>query len=100
MNDRGVRYRDLKRGPTDAKNLAGMPFYDIEEISVNEYHPLPDGQGPATQVHVMLKLERVEHPMVMRFKGPGSLDQFIVQLITHRNRVWPKQENSRKGRGE
>jgi hypothetical protein len=72
-------------------NLSGVKFFDVEEISVNEYHPLPNGQGEPSQVHMMMKVSRMDHPLIVRFKSTQSIDQLIVALITHRNHVWPKQ---------
>ena len=69
-------------------NLAGVGFYDVEEIDVAEWHPLPNGEGQPTQVHVYLRLKGLPHQLVMRFKGPKSLDNFIVALITHRRGVF------------
>ena len=88
-----VRYRDIQaKGDVHSVNVAGLAFYDVEEISVNEYHSLPNGEGEPEQVHMMLKLERVEHPIVIRFKSPATLDQVIVALMAHRRRVWPREE--------
>ena len=71
-------------------NLAGMQFYEVLNISVNEWHPLPNGEGDATQVHVWVELDEFPHPLVIRFKSRRPVDSFIVALMTHANRVWPK----------
>ena len=79
-------------------NTAGMAFYDVQNISVNEWHPLPDGQGDPTQVHVWFELDEFPHPLVIRFKSRRPVDSFIVALMTHANAVWPKQkQESQKG---
>jgi hypothetical protein len=74
---------------SDYINTEGMKFYEIEEISVNEWHPLPNGEGKPTQVHMMVKLADNEYPLVMRFKSARPVDELIMALITHRNGVWP-----------
>ncbi len=70
-------------------NLAGVEFFEIEKIEVAEFHPLPDGQGPPTQVHLRLTLAAFPHPVVMRFHSRKTLDELIVNLIRHGKAVWP-----------
>ena len=69
-------------------NVAGMAFYEVKSISVNEWHSLPDGQGKPEQVHLWLELEGFPHPLVMRFHSPQAVDELIVALMTHRKGVW------------
>jgi len=73
---------------TTPRNVTGVAFYDIKEISVNEWHCLPDGQGEPEQVHMWIQLAGVPHPMVMRFKSGRTMDELIVALITHRRAVF------------
>lgn len=63
---------------------------EIEEYYVGEWCPTPDATGPATQVHVEIKVRGVEPRLVMRFKHPGELDRFIAVLARHRMGVWPQ----------
>ena len=44
-------------------NIAGIRFLEIESISVNEWHPLPDGQGRPEQVHLWITLRGVTEPL-------------------------------------
>ena len=76
------------------RNLDGMAVLEIklDSIDVLEWHPLPDGQGKPTQVHVSVMIEGLDVPLVMRFKGPGTLDAFISALAVHRFQVWSDQE--------
>jgi hypothetical protein len=67
-----------------------MKYFEVKNISVNEYHPLPDGQGKPEQVHLWMEIEDIPHPFVMRFKSRRPVEELIVALITHANRVWPK----------
>ncbi len=71
------------------ENLAGVEFFEIAEIEVGEFHPLPDGQGDPTQVHMRCRLVGIPHPFIIRLKSARAVDELIVGLMTHRNRVWP-----------
>jgi len=71
-------------------NIAGMQFYEIKGISVNEWHSLPNGEGKPEQVHMMLEVDGFPYPLVIRFKSRRPVDELIVALITHANRVWPE----------
>ena len=51
-----------------------------DSIGVFEWQPLPDGQGAP------------DLPLLMRFKGPRTLDKFISALVVHRQNVWPRGE--------
>ncbi len=59
-----IRFHDQPR------NTDGIAFLGIklDSIDVSEWHPLPDGQGKPTQVHVSVMIEGVDVPLVMRFK--------------------------------
>ena len=63
--------------------MAGIEFFEIEKIEVAEFHELPDGQGPPSQVHLTLTLAGFPHPLIMRFKSRPTLDELIVNLIRH-----------------
>ena len=64
----------------------------LDSIDVSEWHPLLDGQGKPTQVHVSMMIEGLDVPLVMRFKGPGTLDALISALAVHRFHVWSDRE--------
>ena len=79
----------------EPRDTAGMEYLPIrlDSIGVFECHPLPDGQGEPTQVHVQLQIEGApDLPLLMRFKGPRTLDKFISALVVHRQNVWPRGE--------
>ncbi len=83
----------MVRESQEPVNLIGQQFYPIESIQVLEYHPLPDGQGLPTEVHLWLKVEgATDTPFAIRFHSPGVVDELIVALMTHRNSVWGKRE--------
>ncbi len=62
-----------------------------EEISVFSWSPEPPGTPNAkvTQVHMHMGLA-IGPVLLVRFKGPGTLDGFIDALIEHRTAVWGK----------
>ena len=78
------------RESTKPINTEGISFFEIDKITVVEWHPLPDGQGKPTQVHLWCQLRDWPHPLVMRFHSPRAVDELIVALITHRRGVWGK----------
>ncbi len=93
MSDRDPRKKGVPRLPIPPgsripENTGGLAFFDIEEIHVGSWGPLPDGKGPQTQVHLTFRT-RGSPPFVMRFKGPHTLGQLISMLERHRNDVWP-----------
>jgi hypothetical protein len=72
-------------------NTAGMKYFEISGISVNEWHSLPDGKGNPEQIHMMVEVADFPHPLVIRFKSRRPVDELIMALITHANNVWPKE---------
>ena len=80
----------MRQDNTSPINVAGMKFFEIKEISVNEWHPLPNGEGSPEQVHLRLEVMDIPYPFVLRFKSRRPMDELIVALITHANNVWPK----------
>ena len=73
---------------TQPINLEGVQFFDIDSISVNEWHRLPDGAGEPEQVHLWVEVKDFGYPFVVRFKSPEAVDELIVALMTHRKGVW------------
>jgi hypothetical protein len=63
--------------------------FEVKDIQINEWHPTPDGTGPATQVHLVIRFYGIGCPFVWRFKGPESLGQIIAAFTRHRASVWP-----------
>jgi len=70
-------------------------FYDgdPEGFHIGSWSPTPQTevdagakQAPSTQVH--LTIPTALGKMVMRFKGPGTLDRLIAALMKHRVDVW------------
>jgi hypothetical protein len=77
------------REPNDAVNLTGMGYYEIESVEVAEFHPLPNGQGSPTQVHVIMTITELDYPLTMRIKSRQACEQLIHALMTHSKAVWP-----------
>ena len=70
-------------------NVAGQEFIPVLSIRVLEYHPLPDGEGEPTQVHLWMVIDGAEDmPFVIRFHSGKPIDELIVALITHRKAVF------------
>ena len=75
----------------EPENVEGKRYLliKLDSLHIMEYHALPDGQGPPTEVHLMLVVDGLEDmPMIARFKSPKSLDKLIAALATHRYNVW------------
>lgn len=57
---------------------------------VVEWHPLPNAEGSATQVHIIITpggpLE--EFQFIMRLKSKAACDAMIETLQRHRDNVW------------
>ena len=71
-------------------NTAGMEFVevDVNRLGVMEWHPLPNGEGDPTQVHVVTRVKGSDIPFILRFKSPRTLDKFTAALAVHRRNVW------------
>jgi hypothetical protein len=78
---------------TTKKPRAAMALIEIEAIQVQEWHPLPNGQGKPTQVHLCVTTKQMKLPLVMRFKGRDTLDQIIDALSTHADNVFGPRGN-------
>ena len=71
-----------------AINIKDIKLVEIKEISVREWHPLPDGKGKPEHVHLWIKIKSLDAILVLRFKTGQPLDELIVALITHRKSVF------------
>ncbi len=77
------------RGPDEAVNLTGMGYFEVESMEIAEFHPLPDGQGPPTQVHIIMMITELDYPLTMRIKSRRACEEIIFALMTHSKAVWP-----------
>ena len=82
----------------DPENTAGMTFLpgDIDRIVVGSWGPKPNGEPPQTQVHLRIYVEGSNVPIIMRFKGPRTLDRVIGSLLDFRNEVWPESRKEKR----
>ncbi len=87
--------KGLERRMPKPVNLAGVEFYELDEIEVGEFHPLPNGEGDPTQVHLNCRLKGFPAAFVVRFKSGRAVDELIVALITHRKGVFGDANNER-----
>lgn len=62
---------------------------EIESLEIASWCPTPDASGPATQVHMTIRLKGIDLPLIMRFKGPATLGLLIDKLTEYRREVWP-----------
>ena len=83
----------------EPRNTAGTRFLEgrIDSIEVTQWHPLPDGRGKPTQVHLAFAVKGMEWPIVLRFKGHATLDKLIGALASHRFDVWPERKEELDG---
>ena len=95
MSEETPRYRKPEVSALNVpRNLDGTDFLEVrlDSIGVFEWHPLPEGRGKPTQVHMVMNLEGTDDiSLIIRFKGPGTLDAVIAALATHRFNVWPNE---------
>lgn len=81
-----IEDRDEVVNYSDLKLLPGK----MEILVINARHPLPDGQGGATEVHLIINLDQPLQGfgVLMRFKGPETLGALIEQLERYRKEVF------------
>jgi hypothetical protein len=94
VRDRGAavvnwRARKPLRGRTIEPGLAPTEGIDIsvEELQVIEWCPNLEGKDP-TQVWMILRVKEDPTPIILRFKGPDTLDVIIQALTQHRINVF------------
>lgn len=73
-----------------ADEFAGLKLIPCQRWDVVEWHPLPDGQGSPTQVHIVITpappLDDLR--FLMRLKSKAACDAMIEALQRHRDNVW------------
>jgi hypothetical protein len=74
-------------------NLDGsqIMLFDMDEVSINAWTPLPNGEGDPTQVHLLFKVAEGVTTAI-RFKGPDTLNAIVEQLTRYRDIVWPEKD--------
>jgi hypothetical protein len=66
------------------QRLAPSRAVDVKEIEVIEWIPNAEGKGDPTEVWLIQRIEGRDEPIVLRFKGPDTLDAIIAALTKHR----------------
>lgn len=74
------------------QNVAGMAFVKLKQFRVAVWTPRPDGQPPYEQVHLLLEIQGLRVPAVLRFKSPDTLGFIVEELARYRREVWPDAE--------
>ena len=89
-----------ERGPRD---VAGMVYYQIDEIEVAEWSPHSLGEGgSASQVVMLVHVKGLDAPLLVRYKSPRTITELIDALTHHRDNVWPdarRQHRQPRGKG-
>lgn len=73
----------------EVEDMTGVAFLEIEAIKVVNWHPTRDGSGPATQVHLCMRVKGYPNMLVMRFMSPRTIGRLITNLKKHKDLVWP-----------
>ena len=92
MSDKNWRYQKPRIQYYDQpESTDDLEFLEIrlDFLNIAEWHPLPFGQGDPTEVHLSMVVDGIPAPLIVRFKGPGTLDALISALAVHRFNVWP-----------
>jgi hypothetical protein len=77
------------RIPVNLDEIAAE-IYPVREYHVSSWCPARDGKGPATQVHLWMRLPELDRVITLRIKSAEDCDQLIAALERHRNDVWPR----------
>jgi hypothetical protein len=65
-------------------------YVTARSINIVSWCPTPQPTVPPTQVHMLISVAD-DVTIVMRFKGPATLDTVIAALQSHRREVWDEQ---------
>lgn len=65
----------------------------IQEYSVGEWCPTPDGTGPAQAVVIELIVKQLPMPLCLRLKSRKAVNEMIAMLTRHRDGVFGKLQN-------
>lgn len=70
------------------RKAPALEFYGKpDSVEVASWCPTPDATGPATQVHLLLRMGEATH--VIRLKSRAAADSLIAALREHTDYVWP-----------
>lgn len=91
LNDLLQRASAQPPEPEPEKNLAAYDLFELDGYEVAEWTPLPDGKGKPQQVHFVLRCGPAM--FTLRMKSSRAVNELIETLATHRDGVWPPEEN-------
>lgn len=75
---------------TKPVNVADLgEVFVVDEVRVIEWHPVKDGKGLPTQVHVLLGIPSAELHIALRLKSRRAALEVIAALQKHTDAVWP-----------
>lgn len=77
----------IERSSTPSPGLD--TFFELEELRIAAWCPDAKAEEPPEQVHLISKLQELNIPIIMRFKGPDTLGFLIEELAKYRREVWP-----------
>ena len=77
------------RRTSEPVDLSGLSYIPVDSLHVMEFYEGPGGEGEPTQVHLQIRVEGLDLPLVFRFKGHQTISHLIEALTVHRNNVWP-----------
>lgn len=71
------------------RNLTDKAILAVEVMEVVQWHPLEDGQGPPTQVHILITATNAPYPLAIRIKSREACTSLVAALVEHMDEVWP-----------
>lgn len=71
---------------TDEYNQSAVLQIEEPSFDIYSWCPTPEPTVPPTQVHLHINLDGAK--IVVRFKGPRTLDKLIAALEDHRREVF------------
>ena len=81
----------MATSPVRPRNMKDLgTIIPVDEMRVIEWMPQEDGQGTATQVHILMPIGKDGY-IALRLKSRRAADELIQVLQKHTDGVWPKQ---------
>ena len=79
----------------DGRTLKVLFLPPLDGLNVFPWSPLPPGEGPSTQVHLMIEFKkgadgRTLDPFIMRLKSRRIVEELAAALLKHAAEVWPE----------
>ncbi|HEX5728479.1 hypothetical protein [Microbacterium sp.] len=84
---------DIPDAKVRVRNLDAHPHLECEGFGVYEWVPERDGDGVATEVHLVLDFPSIPMSVVLGMKSADAVDRLIAALMRHRNAVFGASES-------